>query len=552
MGLGSVSFALLLALLLAGGIGGEAGAGSGALGQSPGAAPLQVNLRLAQGPTTTPLDSVALMALVTSAGEPVPGAVVAFNDAHNSAFNEHGSTATTNSSGVAVASIRLVSPFPGKDTITAYATAAGYDGGNGTVAVNVLPFGIQQLAVTATVFNIGASGGSSGVLQGKVGTVDSSTSDVIANVGAFWSPAISGVYGANLTITDTIGSEFQSKTVTTDANGFYSVNFTLGTPKAGVVDVLTVNASRATYNGSESSFAFTVGPYGPDSLTVRLDSISPPVYSTVMNSATIQARVSAEGRPVAGVPVTFSDSLGSLFQGSVATTDATGTATTLVYFTSQGAGLDLFTARASLEGASPGSASNTLSVRPFGQSQLSVSESVDTTNPVAGSTDRVSGKVGWVGTMAMYAWSPSQTVVPGVTVVVTDSLGSFAPITVSTDASGAYSVTFAVPDTGGAPDVIQASASGTGYHGSASSLFIVPGSVQPPLTTSASSASTASAAPIAPQSSSSTSSSGSTSGGARSPSWSGADVAIAVVVGAAGVVVISGLARVARRHGRAS
>jgi hypothetical protein len=443
------------------------------LDQAPGSASMQVNVRLAQDPISTPLDSLAVLATVSSDGQPVPNAVVTFNDAHNSAFNAHGSTASTNSSGVAVASITLVSPFPGNDTITAAATASGYDAAKGTAVVYVLPFGIQQLAVTATVVNSAASGGSSEVIQGYVGTVDSTSSNIVANVGSFWSPAISGVSGAAVTLSDSIGSTFSSRTVTTNNVGFYSENFTLGKPTTGVVDIVTLSASRQTYNGSESTIALTVNPYGPKSLTVSLDSFYPSTYSTVLDSATIQARVSAGGVPVAGIPVTFSDSLASLFEAPLGATDASGTASSVVYFNSQSTGLDLFTAQASVNGSTPGAGSNTFVVRPNGNTQLSISEAVDSTNPVAGATDRVTGKVGWVGGSMLYAWSPMQTAVPGATVVISDSLGSFAPLTVSADSAGIYSGSFTVPNTAGRPDVIEASASEAGYRGSASSILIV-------------------------------------------------------------------------------
>ncbi len=94
------------------------------------------------------------------------------------------------------------------------------------------------------------------------------------------------------------------------------------------------------------------------------------------------------------------------------------------------------------------------------------------TNPVAGAAERVSGKVGWVETSMMYAWSPTQRTVSGATVVISDGLGLFAPVTVLTDSAGVYSGTFTVPDTGGRTDAIMASASDPGYDGSTSSIPI--------------------------------------------------------------------------------
>jgi hypothetical protein len=446
------------------------GAGNAALGQAPSAASMQVNLRLVQAPRTTTLDSLVILATVTSGGQPVPNAALNFTDSLDSRVCcisvFHNSTASTNSSGVAITQITFVSPNAGNDTIKAAATALGYNEAKGTIVVWVVPYSIQQLAVTAHVVNNAASGGSSEVIQGYVGTVYTSTS--------FWSPVITGVSGAIVTISDGIGSTFPSKTVTTNDLGFYSANFTLGEPTTRVVDIVTVSASRQTYNGSESTIDLAVNPYSPRSLTVALDSFYPQTYSTVLDSATIQARVSAGGSPVAGIPVTFSDSLGSLFEGPIGTTDASGTASVLVYFIYQNVGLDMFTARASENGSSPGVGSNTLTIRPYSKTQLSVSETVASTSPAAGAAETVTGKVGWVGSSVSYTWSPLQNAISGATVIVSDSLGSFAPLKASTNSAGIYSVTFTVPSSCDKADIIEASASSAGYRGSVSSVFIVP------------------------------------------------------------------------------
>jgi hypothetical protein len=449
-------------------------AGSAAFDQAPSPASMQVNLRLVQDPRTTTLNSLVILAAVTSGGQPVPNAALNFSDSLDSRVCcisvFHNSTASTNSSGIAITEITFVSPNAGNDTIKAAATASGYSEAKGTIVVWVVPYSIQQLAVTAHVVNNAASGGSSEVIQGYAGTVYTATS--------FWSPVITGVSGVNVTISDGIGSTFPSKTVTTNNLGFYSANFTLGEPTTRVVDIVTVTASRQTYNGSESTIDLAVNPYSPKSLTVSLDSFYPQTYSTVLDSATIQARVSAGGSPVAGIPVVFSDSLGSLFEGPTGITDASGTASTVVYFIYQNVGLDMFTARVSENGSSPGIGSNTLTIRPYGKTQLSVTETMASTNPVAGTADRVTGKVGWVGTSVSYTWSPTQNVISGATVIISDSLGTFAPVKVSTNDAGIYSSTITVTSICDKADVIEASASSAGYRGSVSSVFIVPASSQ--------------------------------------------------------------------------
>jgi hypothetical protein len=442
---------------------------------------MQVRVSLAQPPVSTVLDTMVVRATVTAGGQPVPNALVTFNDTFVSAF--HNQTASTNSSGVALTELYFINPNPYNDTITAAATASGFSPANGTVVVYVLPLSNQQLAVTATIFNDGASGGSTEVIQGQVGTVYSSSTK--------WSGFITGLEDATVVFSDSIGSTFP-KTVTTNSAGYYSANFTLGKPTTSVVDVVAVSVSGLDYNGSESTFALAVGPYSPKSLTVDLDSIFPSTYSTVMNSVTLQAHVSAGGSPVAGATVAFSDTLGGIFTDQTRTTDASGTATATVQYILQGGGLDLFTAQASASGFSTDASSNTLTVRPVGNKQLSVTEATQSTTPSAGTTDTVFGEVGWVGSSLGYAWSPSQNAVSGANVSISDSAGLFAPFEVATNSAGGFSGKFTLPNTFEGVDVVVASATSAGYRGSATSIYIVVGPGQGPEVTAASNSTTAS------------------------------------------------------------
>jgi len=528
------------------------GVGNAPSNQAPDSASMHVSLRLAQPAVTTVLDYLVLWATVTSDGQPVPNAAVTFNDTFVSAF--HGQTASTNSTGVAVTEVQFINPNPKNDTITAVATVSGYNPANGSVVVKVLPLSIQQLAVTATIVNDNASGGSSEVIQGYVGTVYSSSTK--------WSGVITGLGEAKVALSDVIGSTFPSKTVTTNDAGFYSANFTLGEPTTSAVDVVAVSVSAPTYNGSESTFELAVNPYSPKSLTVNLDSIYPSTYSTVLNYVTIQARVSAGGSPVAGVEVAFSDTLGGLFVDQIRTTDASGTATATVEFINQDAGLDLFTARASASGFGQGAGSNALSVRAYGKTQLSVSAAMATATPAAGTPDTVVGKVGWVDSSASYAWSPAQNAVSGTTVVISDSLGLFAPLTVATNSAGVFSGTFALPSTFEGPDVISASASNAGYYGSSSSIFIVVGpsqglggtvasSTASSASTSATSSASTKSVVTGPVSSSTTSREAiaTTTSTATSPTlWSDSATTFLAVVGVAiGMLLVLLVPRVERR-----
>jgi hypothetical protein len=428
---------------------------------------MQVTVSLAQPPLSTVLDTLVLWATVTSGGRPVPNAAVTFNDTFVSSFL--GQTASTNSTGVAMSELYFINPNRFNDTITAVATASGYSPSNGSVVVYVFPLSNQQLAVTATIVNDGASGGSTEVIQGQVGTVYSSSTK--------WSGFITGLGDAKVVLSDSIGSTFP-KTVTTNDAGYYSANFTLGEPTHNLADIVAVSVSGLDYNGSESTFELAVNPYSPKSLTVNLDSIYPSTYSTVLNSVTIQAHVSAGGSPVANASVAFSDSLGAVFTDQILTTDASGTATATVQFIYPNGGLDLFTAQASASGFSPGIGSNTLTVRTYGNKQLAVSEAMASATPAAGTADTVSGVVGWIGGSTSYAWSPEQNGVPGATVVISDSSGQFAPFTVTTNSAGGFSGKFTIPSSFEGSDVVEASASATGYRGSTSSIFIVVGPSQ--------------------------------------------------------------------------
>lgn len=474
---------LAIALLILVPAGMPSVAAGGAPGQAAPAAALEVDLKPAQVPESTVLNTMVLFATVTSGGQPVPNATVAFTDAFGSTFTPP--AASTNASGVAATEMLFIDPNPFNDNITAVATDTGYSSANATVVVYVQPLSNQQLAITATVVNDWASGGSSEVIQGYVGTVYSSSTK--------WHGVITGLPEAVVTMSDTIGSTFPTAKVTTNDNGFYSVNFTLGEPTAAVLDVVTVSTTGLDYNGSTSTIELNVNPYSPKSLTVTLDTI-PSGYSTLLDYATVQAHVTAAGMPVAGVPVVFSEKLNALFEPSTATTDSSGTATTVLTFTGETDGLDLFTAQASMSGYSPGAGSNTIVVRLESKTQLSVSESLSSSKPVAGTNDTVFGEVGWVGSSTTYAWSPVQTAISGATVTISDSQGSFAPLTVTTNAAGYYSATFPVPNAGGEADVIEATASLTGYRGTTSSVFFLAVPGQAPATDSGASSTTASSA----------------------------------------------------------
>lgn len=501
----------------------------------------EVTVRIYQAPQTSALDLMVVAATVTSVGEPVAGANVSFADSFQSEFLP--ATATTNSTGVALTQAVFINPNAHYDTISASASAPGYQPSKGKLVVWSFPISIQQLTVTAAVTNSGAAGGSMEVIQGYVGSVWSSSTT--------WDGKITGVGDAVISLSDIVGSAFPQK-VTTNDLGFYSANFTLGKPASSVADVISVSAAAPLYNGSTSTILTQVAPYGRQSLTVTLSPILPTSYSTILSFATLQAKVTTGGTPVAGVPVTFSDSLGALFFGKVEKTDSSGIATSTAYFVYNNSGLDTFAARASEQGMVQGAGSNTLSVRDLGKAQLSVSEILASSDPVSGATDKVTGEVGWVSASVSYTWSPMQNAVANATVVISDSLGSIAPFTVKTNGEGIYSADFTAPPPG-ETDVIQASASAQGYKGGASSVFLVPVPPEPANATAkavSSATSTGSAPPSTTALTSSTS-----IGSAEAPPGSGDSglgqfpLAVALATVAAGSLAAFGVAR--RKRARA-
>lgn len=405
--------------------------------------PPTVTVATYSGAVSTYQDYLAISASVMSGGVPVANALVTFSDSFNEQF--HGSTASTNSSGVALTEMQFSNGNSGTDTITASVTVAGQSA-TGQTTVDVLPYGSTQLWVTAAIWNSGANGGSSGVISGTVYAYSF------------------GVSHAKVTVSDTIGSTFPSLTMFSGGGGFYSLNFTLGKPKTSVTDLITVAVSASGYSGSSTTTEVEVYPYGSNSLTVNLDAFYPNTYSTYLNYAVVQAEVSGGGMAVSGVQVTFSDSLAETFQGATATTDAYGKATTVVHYSNGNNGLDLYTAEASAIGFTPGIGSNALTVFGYGSTQLYISEALSATAPSAGASDSVSGQVGYY----------SGNAVARAEVTISDSANSFTPETVYTDNSGQYSVSFTVPDLGvGCDDIIEATANTPGYTGSTSALFLV-------------------------------------------------------------------------------
>ena len=180
---------------------------------------------------------MVVAAAVTAGGTPISGASLTFSDSLGSTFM--GSTASTNSSGVALTTVQFNSGNTGVDFITASASKSGYTGGVGSNIVTVLPSGATQLSITPSVLNRVAAGGSTNIISGKVS--------------AGYSYNYNWVAGAQVTITDTIGSIFNVTSVLTDNQGYFSASFVLPSVTSTTINILTVSTSLPGYSGSSSA-----------------------------------------------------------------------------------------------------------------------------------------------------------------------------------------------------------------------------------------------------------------------------------------------------------
>ena len=426
---------------------------------------LSVTLSSFQGTVSTVYDYLVVEVTVMASGSPVSGATVAFSDSRSSSFN--GQTANTNSSGIALTTVQFNNGWNGGiDTITASATATGYNSNTGLENITILPGSGTQLYVTPSLANKAAAGGSTDVISGTV-----------------------GFYGGNaqsatVTISDTIGSTFSSTTVLTNSNGAFSTNFTIANVGVSAIDLITVVATSNGYSSSQSTIALQVNPYSSNDLTVTMNTFYPSTTSTIYGFMIVEATVTAEGTPVSSASVAFSDSRGSSFNGQTINTNSSGIALTTVQFTNNyNNGIDTITASATATGYSGGVGSNNVNILPASATQLYVTPSLANKIAAGGSTDVISGTVGFYGGNAQSA-----------TVTISDTIGSTFNVTnVPTDKNGYFSASFTLPIVMSSSDnIINVSVSEPNYSGSSSALYM---QVTPVGNTSPSSSSSQSSAP---------------------------------------------------------
>ncbi len=406
---------------------------------------LSVSLSSFQGTVSTVYDYLVIEATIMASGSPVSGASVTFSDSRSSAFN--GQIANTNSSGIALTTVQFNNGWNGGiDTITASATATGYNSNTGSENITILPGSASQLYISPSLANKAASGGSTDVISGTVADYNSA------------------VPGATVTISDTIGSTFSNTPVLTNANGVFSTNFTIANIGTSAIDLITVGEALNGYSPSQSTIVLQVNPYNSSDLTVTMNTFYPSTTSTVYNYIILEATVTAAGTPVSGASVAFSDLRSSAFNGQTANTNSSGIALTTVQFNNGwNGGIDTITASATATGYSGGVCSNNINILAGSATQLYVIPSLANKIAAGGSTDVISGTVG-----------DYNGAVPGATVTISDTIGStFSNTTILTNANGVFSTYFTMANiTTSVIDLVTVGVSSNGFSSSQSTIIL--------------------------------------------------------------------------------
>lgn len=418
---------------------------------------LAVSVQVLNAPIAAPGDQLLIEANVTSSGAPVGGAVVNFRDSLGSTWGPP--AAVSGSDGLALATVQFTSFNTGTDVINASATKPGYLPASDTSTVTVFPYDCSQLSVTAAASISTDSGGSGNVMTG-----------IVFQCGGTGKT----INGASVTFSDTLGAIFSSTVVQTDASGRYIVNFTL--PHSGGTDIITASASYSSYGGSSSTTYITVLPYSSSALTSQVRTLL--AVSAPLNYVPVEAIVTAGGIPVSGATVSFSDSYGSTFVPSSATTNAKGVAMTTAFLTGQSSGPDIVFARSSLSGYASGAAATPFTIYSISESQLSVEPVVSKDLVSSGSIDRITGNVfgTYGGTCGFGCNCPCQYTPEGVnaTVTLSDTIGStFLNTITRSDGSGQFSSDFIVgPGLPGTVDFVTISVSKSGSSPSSSLIML--------------------------------------------------------------------------------
>lgn len=292
---------LLLAgtLVACGGGGGSAGSNPNNPGGGQGATP----------PAAVEVFTSAAE-LSTASASSITFTVLA-KDANNNALPGQTVTFSANS-GNLVGAQPAPATGPAGEPVTSVSLQPGTDRSNRDITVNVTAGGVtRQVVIPVTGTTLSLAGDSSVLLGGNA----SYTARAADSAGQ-------PIAGATLTLTSSLGNALSPQTATTNAQGAATFAYT-GT-RAGN-DVLTVRglgaSATATVAISADQFSFET-PASGASIAVGA-------------SQAVGVRLLAGGSPVVGQTVTFNTTRGTL-SPAVATTDASGRASTVVTSNSSG------------------------------------------------------------------------------------------------------------------------------------------------------------------------------------------------------------------------
>jgi hypothetical protein len=399
--------------------------------------------------TTEPYDSMVVGATVTSNGVAVSGASVTFADTQGAKF--FANPVLTNSTGIAIDQIQFQSASNEWDYISATASGSGYTTDEGTNTVFIGAISATQLQAEMSVSQVMVSGNTTDVVSGTVFTNNNPST---------------GVSGATVTLSDTVGSFFAPSYVTTDTSGGFRVTFYPASVPTSKIDYVTVTATYSTYQSTASTMWLTDTPIASPDMTVQVTTFYPGQSMEPSEYMVVGATVTSGGVPLVGASVTFSDTQLAKFYANPVVTNASGMAIDQVLFTSGNTGWDYISATAADTGYTSDKGTNTVLLGAVSVTQLQMSMAVSQVTVSGETSDVVSGTV--------FTDNNPASGVSGATVTLSDSVGSlFTPSSVTTDTSGGFRVTFyPTSEPKNTIDYLTASASYSTYSPTASTMWL--------------------------------------------------------------------------------
>lgn len=395
---------------------------------------------------------MTVSARVLSNGVPLQGVSVSFSDSFGSSFSPLSSV--TNVTGFISANVHVSDSNSGFDLLTASASMSGYLQSEG-VSFVMVNSGSSLLTIT-------------GGLQFT--SINSNETDSITG-SVYWGGQSASLVGAQITATDTAGSNFLDIPTYSVSNGNYFISFVVPSIKKEINDTITLTVTDSGYSSSTSSFLLTIVPTTPATLQENLTMLGNSKAIAKGDTELIQINVTSQGKPVQGASVVISDSFGSTFSALSGSTNSSGTIIESVDFSTGSYGIDIIYAKATMAGFYSGQSSMEVNVLQGTSSQLSVTASLGISSITSNSTDIIMGTV--------FNSGSTGNGVTGATISVSDTANSnFQSSTDISGSSGSFYIEFnAASVKTETNDTITVTVSETGYAESSSSLMltILPG-----------------------------------------------------------------------------